>query len=318
LKGVNADHGGQAREISNLEMQAARAAQAGRMDEAASYWGRILQVDPGHAASLRALGNMAYRKGDLEAARVAFGRLVKAAGSDPQHWVSLAACCRDLGDQDGEEEAVQGAMKADPGDLLALLMRGNLYERQGRRHLAARAYGAAATVAPPRERLVPDLRQPLAHAEIYKSTYDEEFAAFLDRHLEGPAQGLEGSDLRRFRESVDLMTGRKRRYDSQSVRYHYPRLPAIEFFDRDQFPWMEAMERPPTRSARSSCRFSKGTKGSCPTSSTRGPAEEPVERTRPLAPLERVAPHRDGPAPDANADRCPKTMQALAGGAAAG
>ena len=303
-----------AEDIGALEMHAARAAQAGRVDEAAGFWGRILQIDPAHQASLLALGQMAFRNGDLEAARVAFGRLVKAHGTNPRHWVNLAVACRDLKDERGEEEAVQGALRADPGDLLALLARGSLYERQGKRHLAARAFGAAATVAPPRDRLLPELRQPVAHAEAYKLTYDEEFAAFLDRHLEAPVRALEKEDLRRFRESVDIMVGRKRRYDSQSVRYHFPRLPAIEFPDRELFPWLEAVEAATDAVRGEFLEVQRHPEGFVPY--IQYPAEEPKNQWQELDhSLRWSAFHlvEMGRTIEANAALCPRTLALLDG-----
>jgi hypothetical protein len=45
-----------------------------------------------------------------------------------------------------------------------------------------------------------------------------------------------------FRDSVDILVGRKRRFDSLSAIYHYPRLAPVEFFDRDEFPWLDAIE----------------------------------------------------------------------------
>jgi aspartyl/asparaginyl beta-hydroxylase (cupin superfamily) len=301
-------------EIGGLEIQAARAVQAGRLDEAAGYWGRILQIAPGHPGSLLGLGQLAFTRGDMEAARVAFDRLVRTGTKDPRHWVNLGIVCRNLGDEKGEEEALQGAMRADPSDLLALLARGNLYERQGKRHQAAKAYGAAATVAPRRDLLMPELRQPVAHAELYKQEYDREFGAFLDRHLEGPSRDLDGADLRRFRESVDIMVGRKRRYDSQSVRYHFPRLPAIEFFERELFPWMETMEGA-TEAIRSEFLAVQGEgKGFAPY--IQYPEDEPKNQWHELDHSPRWSAFHlieMGRRIEGNAERCPRTLGALAG-----
>ena len=230
------------REVLALEEQAARAAQSGRPDEALRAWERLLALEPRHARALDALGQFAFRRGDLQQARALLERLVKADGSDPQQWVNLAVACQGLKDEAGEEKAIQQALSVDPGDLLALLLRGNLLERQGRTHDAARAYGAAATVAPPDERLHPDLRPSVVRARAFKERYDRDCAAFLDRHLEAGLREFAGEDLRRFRDAVDIMVGRKRRFDSQSVVFHYPRLAPIEFFDRDVFPWLDAVE----------------------------------------------------------------------------
>ena len=229
-------------EIGALEAQAARAVQAGREAEAAGFWGRILELDPMHERSLAALGQLAFRKGDLEAARAAFQRLVTASGKDPQPWLNLALACRGLRDEKGEEDALVGALAADPADLLALILRGNLYERQARTHEAARAYGAAATVAPPMDQLHADLRPAVGHALAYRKRYDEECAAFLDQRLEPRLRDFAGEDLKRFRDSVDILVGRKRRYDSRSAIYHYPQLAPIEFLPRPDFPWLQDVE----------------------------------------------------------------------------
>lgn len=229
-------------EVLALEAEAVRAAQAGRELEASSLWKRILEIDPRHVRALTAVGQRAFRKGDFEAARESFQRLVEADGSDPQQWVNLALACRNLKDEAGEGDALQRALQADPMDLLALVLRGNLYERQGKTHEAARTYGAAAAVAPPQERLHPELRPAVAHALAYRQGYDRDFAAFIDAHLAPHFARLAGEDLRRFRDSVDIMVGRKRRFDSRSAVYHFPELAPIEFFDRALFPWLDPIE----------------------------------------------------------------------------
>ena len=229
-------------EVRALEAQATHASQAGRHEEALRLWSRILELQPAHARALDILGQLAFRRGDLARARALLERLVRADGRDPQQWVNLAVACQGLKDEAGEEAAIREALSVDAGDLLALLMRGNLLERQGKTHDAARAYGAAATVAPAMDRLHPDLRPSVSHALAYKQKYDADCGAYLDRFLEARLREHGGEDLRRFRDAVDIMVGRKRRYDSQSVIFHYPRLAPIEFFDRHEFPWLEAVE----------------------------------------------------------------------------
>ena len=229
-------------EINALEAQAARAAQSGREPEAVRLWNRILEIDPRHVRALAALGQRSFRGGDMQAARAAFQRLVEADGSDPQQWINLALACRNLKDEAGEESAIQRALSADPLDLLALILRGNLLERQGKTHQAARAFGAAATVSPPLERLHPDLRPAVSHALAYRQKYEQDYAAFIDGYLEPHYKAMAAENLRRFRDSVDIAVGRKKRFDSQSAIYHYPHLAPIEFFDREAFPWLDPIE----------------------------------------------------------------------------
>ena len=126
-------------EINALEAEAVRAVRTGRDEEANRLWGRILQIDSSHGRTLTALGQHAFRQGDMQSARVAYQRLVDADGSDPRQWINLALACRNLRDEPGEENAIQHALTLDPMDLPALILRGNLLERLGKTHEAARA-----------------------------------------------------------------------------------------------------------------------------------------------------------------------------------
>lgn len=305
--------GAGAADISALEMQAARAAQAGREAEATAAWSRILEIDPRHAPSLAALGQVAFRRGDMHAARSAFQRLVDVSGKDPQHWINLALACQGLKDEKGEEESIRRALEADPTDLLALILRGNLHERQGRTHEAARAYGAAATVAPPMDKLHPDLRPAVTHAAAYRRKYEEECAAFLDQYLGPHLRERSGEDLRRFRDSVDIMVGRKRRYDSQPVLYHYPQLPAIEFFDRASFPWLEGLEAATDVIRDEFLAVLEAEEGFTPYITY--PDDVPHNQWAELNNSPRWSAfqlYQLGKRNEANAAKCPRTMQALA------
>lgn len=229
-------------EISALESEAARALQAGREQDTLNLWGRILAVDPNHGRTLTAIGQHAFRKGNLDSARTAFQRVVDTDGTDPQQWISLALVFQNQKDEHGEERAIAHALKVDPSDLLALILRGNLLERQGKTHLAAQAYGAAATVSPPAERLDPSLIPAVTHAAAYRNQYDQDCGKFLEAYLDPVYKVHKGENLKRFRDSLDIMLGRKRRYDSLSMLHHYPGLPTIEFFERADFPWLHSIE----------------------------------------------------------------------------
>ena len=236
------NHQGAVAEIGALEAAALRAAQAGNDDEATRLWDRILAIDPNHGRSLTALGQRAFRKGDMVGARAMFQRIVDADGRDPQQWIHLAMACRNQKDEAGEENAIRRALEQDPRELVALILRADLLERQGKTHQAAAAFRAVASVSPSLENLRPELRAAVAKALAQTDQYNRDFGAFMDRHLDSMLQEFAGENLQRFRDAVAIMVGRKRRFDSQSVMFHYPGLPAIEFFERADFPWLDPIE----------------------------------------------------------------------------
>src|SRR4029077_19153329 len=100
-----------AAQIAALEAAAVRAAQWGKEAEAASLWGRILDIDPSHPRTLTALGQRAFRNADFQSAHAAFQRLVDAVGADPEQWINLARACQRLSDEPAEERAIRRALE---------------------------------------------------------------------------------------------------------------------------------------------------------------------------------------------------------------
>ena len=231
-----------AREIAPLEAQLERAAQAGRDQEVMALLAQILAIAPTHVPALAALGHRTFRQGDMQSARDAFQRLVAVRSDDQQEWINLALACRSLDDEPGEQDALKRALSLDPRNLLGLILRADLYERQGKTHDAAAVHRAVATVAPPMDQLHPDLRPAVQRALAFGEKYNREFAVFLEQFLEQQYKDHAGENLKRFRDSVDIMLGHKKRYDSQPVTYFFPNLAPIEFFERRDFPWLDGIE----------------------------------------------------------------------------
>src|SRR3546814_20844981 len=77
--------------------------------------------------------------------------------------MKLAAMCRAAGDVDAALEAVSGALRADPYDFVARLLRASLPERAGFGARAREAYGEALAQRP--DPIPPHLAATVAHAE---------------------------------------------------------------------------------------------------------------------------------------------------------
>jgi aspartyl/asparaginyl beta-hydroxylase (cupin superfamily) len=265
------------------------------------------------ATALAELGRRAFREGRLAEARGYYEQLVAKDGSDPQQWVNLAVICQGLKDEAGEEKAIGEALAREPRELLALVLRANQFERRGRRHEAATAYGAVLAVSPPLERLHPDLRPAVSHAAAFCEAYNREAGAFFDRALAPHLERLGGERLGRFRDSVDIMVGRKRRFDSHSEIYHYPQLAAIEFFDRAEFPWIGQIEASTEAIREEFLRVLEAEEGFAPYIAY--PPGKPLNQWVELNHSPRWSAFhliKMGEVVKENAARCPRTMEALA------
>jgi aspartate beta-hydroxylase len=192
------------------------------------------------SASQRDAARRAMAAADFATAAALLQDITARAHASTADWLSLAAACRAMGDGDGAMAAVEGALRLDPRAFMALLMQASLLERAGRLREAAPIYGRAILQAPPESSFDPATRRALAHGRAVNQAYGEELAAFLRSGAQGERGG--SPEARRVDAFIDYMLGRRKRYHQEPLGYFYPGLPAIEFWDREEFPWLATLE----------------------------------------------------------------------------
>ena len=153
-----------------------------------------------------------------------------------------AMASRARGDLAGALAALDEALSFDPYNFVALLSKGALVERTRGERAAAAIYKNALTIAPPEDELPPPLHAPTERArQVVARTRDA-----LEAHLKARTGAIETemseAARRRFDESVGIFAGRTKIYTQEPLLLHYPRLPAIPFYDRSLFPWFEELE----------------------------------------------------------------------------
>lgn len=191
------------------------------------------------AAADRAAAHQAMRRADRLAA-VRLWRAVTAAEGTVSDWLNLAAALRATGDLKGALDAVREGLAMDPRHFLSLLMKASLLERAGRMGEAAPAYGDALRLAPDDAALDPSTRRALEHGRSVNQAYGQALADHLQAHVGAGATTC--GEAVRVRQFADHMVGRRRVYRQEPLGYFYPGLPAIEFWEREEFPWLEALE----------------------------------------------------------------------------
>ncbi len=190
------------------------------------------------ARSLAEQGMAALRSGDADRAR---GLLARAGPelNETVVWINLAIAERMLENADSEWQALHKALEREPRSLPALLMKGALLERRGETPEAAQTYGSALMVAPPFHQLPRELQGSVRHAYEVNKKWNESRADFLAAYLD---KTLGKAVTQRFSQSVDVLSGRKSIYRQQPHHYFFPELPTIQFFDREDFPWLKGVE----------------------------------------------------------------------------
>ncbi len=224
-------------------LQASKAeAAAGRVTESDQLLARVAQQAPNHPAVLNELGVRMMARGAPDRAEALFARATAIDAKHPALWANLASSLKALGRRSEEIGAIEQALAIEPRHVSALLQKGGYLEDIGDTRNAARAYQNVLAVLPPGSEIPPTIQDALEHA---KSVVDADLAA-LSAALEEPLAKLRklhgGRPQLRVDKCLDTLMGKRRPYHSHPTWMYFPELPAIEFFERSDFLWLDAFE----------------------------------------------------------------------------
>jgi aspartyl/asparaginyl beta-hydroxylase (cupin superfamily) len=201
-----------------------------------------LERAPHQPLVLNAAGGYSYRSGNVSRARELFEKAVAADGNSKVLWLNLANACRALGDNRSAAQALEKALAIDPRYVMALLRKGELLEGLGENKQAFFFYEAALDSLASGAAAPQQAAAALTHARDVVRENRNELEKFLEQQVAAVRGEHAAADQRRFEACRDLYLRKRRVYHSQPKQVLFPYLPGIEFFRREDFPWLELLE----------------------------------------------------------------------------
>lgn len=181
------------------------------------------------------------RQGQTAAAQALLRERLQQHAHHDLH-LNLAMAHRLAGELEPALRSLNDALAMDPYSFLGQLSKASVLEQMGRPRLAAEVYRNALKLAPPEEQTPPGLKAPITRAREVVAEQAQALAEHLHATL-GTLPAPERNEHRsRLAEAADVLAGTRRVYHAEPVQLHYPRLPAIPFFEREYFPWMPELE----------------------------------------------------------------------------
>jgi len=254
----------------------------------------------------------AIRAGDPQGALARLER-VEAKAPSAAVFLEKALALRMLGRIPAALGAIESALELDPYNFLALLSKGALLERLSQTKEAAAVYRNALAIAPADDALPPGLRAPVQRARDVVAANAAALRAHIDSRLVEIRERHGGESLERFEEGLDIFLGRKKVFNQQPILLHYPRLPAIPFYDRAMFPWLPQLEAA-TADIQAELAVAMAEQGDEFTPYINYPPGVPVNQWGELNHSRRWSTFflwKDGVRQDAACERCPKTAAVL-------
>lgn len=228
--------------IHSLVQAASSAANQGHWDEAERLWKQVLTINPNHSEALYSAGIHAYKRGQLTEALALLTQANSAAPNKTTVLLSIAFVLRDQGNAVGEMQAIDAALAADPYFLHGLIAKANALERAGQAGQAVRTYRNALKIVPNEAQWPISLRDQLLHGRRQVQRYGSQLAEFLGQSMGTGMNALNPTEAERWREVGAILSGQSPHYPSVCSTLQVPRLPAIPFFERSAFNWVETLE----------------------------------------------------------------------------
>lgn len=159
---------------------------------------------------------------------------------DLHRLLELARSLRVSGDADGCAAAVDQVIALDPRNIAGLLMKADLLTERGDARGGVSFYAAIA-------RLGTSGRDgAMFRNEIQRARgIVEKFARELEDHIRAhlASHGFSDSNFPpRFAKAIDILVGKKKAYQQAPRHLFYPELAPIQFYDRADFPFLDAIE----------------------------------------------------------------------------
>lgn len=186
-------------------------------------------------------GIAALRAGDAATARLRFESVVAQGEADASIFLALAISYHRLADPRSALLAADQALAREPQDLRTLIFKADVLTELDDVKAASAYYLAAVRSAPPAASLPADLQAEVERARQACEHLGTQLESSLITRL-GGEEAMARRSSRRFRESLDILLGRKPTYVQEPRYYYMPGMPQKNFYERSDFPWIESLE----------------------------------------------------------------------------
>jgi aspartate beta-hydroxylase len=230
------------RRIRQLIDTAAQALASGLAEEADRLVRRAEAEAPRHPLVLNETARRMLLSGDAAGAHRLLIQAVSEDSAQASIWLNLAAALRGLERAEEEVAAIDKALALEPRNFRALLQKASLQELQGERRAAAMTYRQVLQSVPAGSLPPQSLRPVFKHAMQFVAANDIELENFIEGRLHDLRARHANEPLQRFDRCLQILLRKQPVYRPQPSFMYFPRLPAIEFYERSEFPWLDSIE----------------------------------------------------------------------------
>lgn len=231
-----------AQRIGNLAREAEQAGTSGDLARAARCWEQVLTLSPQQPQAMTRLAQCRLGMNDMSGARELLDQALAIKPDLAMAHALIARIHIAQGNSDDAVAALDAAILHDPAAWGALFEKAKLMEAAGRTREAALCWNTGLLSLPPDAAQAPQLRAVVEHARAATLANQQQLRDFLETRTAGLRAQENRRDVERYEHCLDIVTGRRRFITAAPANLPMPGLPAIQFFNREDFDWAPAVE----------------------------------------------------------------------------
>lgn len=215
---------------------------SGRSDEAERLLRQAELEAPSHPFVLNETARRMLVAGNPSGALEVLKQAIQHQPTHAALWLNAAVALRGLNRRDEEVVALDQVLALEPRNIRALLQKASLLEASSRAREAAVLYRTALQFIPPGFDPPPAMLPALQHAKRVVEENNRALEAFLEERLVDLRARYSDEPMERFDRCLGTLVQKRLIYRQQPTFLYFPYLPTIEFYDREEFPWLDSIE----------------------------------------------------------------------------
>ena len=199
---------------------------------------RFATIDASSAEKIARDGVTALERGDGATARQCFSSLIESGFTTTPMRMMLVRACKLDNDLEAEAEALDSWLAVDPENLNGLLLRADCHRRNEDPRATASFFRQALVRARSAGPQPPEIIAELRSAQAYIDDQAREFGNAIHSAI----SSLDRDGGTRLSHAVDMLEGKRDIHPQQPSVLYLPYLPQRQFFEREEFEWVERLE----------------------------------------------------------------------------
>ena len=201
-----------------------------------------MSIAPQELNALATTAMAALQAGRADEAADGFERIISRGGGGRDIWLGLALARQAQTQPEKMIEALDKVLLDDPTNLRALLMKGDAIWDKGQHAEAATLYNYIQKLVPDPAMVNGPARQMVEQVSTRLSAHNAGIRAHLSAHM-GDAHGGKASryEQARFERARAMLFGERQRYSQEPRSFFYPELPDREFYEPSDYAWSQKL-----------------------------------------------------------------------------